>query len=66
VAKDQMKKIFRLFYRPAGELTRQTAGTGIGLALVRNLAEAMRGSVDVVNRNPGAEFQMSFPVASER
>jgi signal transduction histidine kinase len=66
VAKDQMKKIFRLFYRPAGELTRQTAGTGIGLALVRNLAEAMGGSVDVVNRNPGAEFQVSFPVASER
>jgi signal transduction histidine kinase len=66
VPKDQMKKIFRLFYRPAGELTRQTVGTGIGLALVRNLTEAMGGSVDVVNRNPGAEFQVRFPVVSER
>jgi signal transduction histidine kinase len=66
VPKDQMKKIFRLFYRPAGELTRQTVGTGIGLALVRNLTEAMGGTVDVVNRQPGAEFQVRFPVVSER
>ncbi len=66
VPKDQMKKIFRLFYRPAGELTRQTAGTGIGLALVRNLAEAMGSTVDVVNRSPGAEFQVRFPVVGQR
>jgi len=62
VAKDQMKKIFRLFYRPENELTRETIGTGIGLALVHQLALAMNGKVDVINREPGAEFRVAFPV----
>jgi len=61
VASDQMKKIFRLFYRCESELTRETAGTGIGLALVSQLAQAMNGKVDVVNRDPGAEFRVVFP-----
>ncbi len=60
VPKDQMKKIFALFYRSENELTRETVGTGIGLALVHQLALAMRGRVDVVNRDPGAEFRVSF------
>jgi len=55
-----MKKIFRLFYRSENELTRETIGTGIGLALVSQLASAMQGRVDVVNREPGAEFQVVF------
>ena len=56
----QMKKIFRLFYRSENELTRETVGTGIGLALVHQLARAMGGQVDVVNREPGAEFRVSI------
>jgi signal transduction histidine kinase len=58
---DQMKKIFTLFYRSENELTRETVGTGIGLALVRQLAGAMRAEVDVVNAEPGAEFRIRFP-----
>jgi signal transduction histidine kinase len=61
---DQMKKIFTLFYRSENELTRETVGTGIGLALVHQLASAMRAEVDVVNSDPGAEFRISFPTAS--
>ncbi len=57
---DQMKKIFKLFYRSENELTRETVGTGIGLALVHQLARAMGGRVDVVNREPGAEFRVSI------
>ncbi|MES9815503.1 MAG: HAMP domain-containing sensor histidine kinase [Candidatus Thiodiazotropha sp.] len=60
IAKDQMKKIFRLFYRSENELTRETVGTGIGLALVSQLTTAMDGSVDVVNMEPGVEFRVSF------
>jgi two-component system phosphate regulon sensor histidine kinase PhoR len=66
VPRDQMKKIFRLFYRSENELTRETVGTGIGLALVRQLTEAMGGQVDVVNRAPGAEFRVVFPAAGPR
>jgi signal transduction histidine kinase len=62
VPRDQMKKIFRLFYRTESELTRETVGTGIGLAIVHQLATAMSGKVDVVNRDPGAEFRVSFPI----
>ena len=58
---DQMKKIFTLFYRSENELTRETVGTGIGLALVHQLASAMRAEVDVVNSDPGAEFRVRFP-----
>lgn len=61
IPKDQMKKIFKLFYRTESELTRETVGTGIGLAIVHQLSIAMGGSVDVVNTNPGAEFRVSFP-----
>jgi signal transduction histidine kinase len=60
VPKGQLKKIFELFYRPADELTRETVGTGIGLALVRQLASAMDARVDVRNREPGAEFRLHF------
>jgi len=62
VPRNQMKKIFELFYRSESELTRETVGTGIGLAIVHQLSLAMNGSVDVVNRNPGAEFRVSFPI----
>lgn len=63
VARSQMKKIFQLFYRSGDELTRESLGTGIGLALVRQLAAAMRGEIDVINRDPGAEFRLRLPLS---
>ena len=60
VAKNQMKKIFQLFYRSESELTRETVGTGIGLAIVHQLTVAMNGKVDIINRKPGAEFRLMF------
>ena len=61
VAPDQMKKIFTLFYRSENELTRETVGTGIGLALVHQLMRAMHGHIDVANTTPGAVFTLQFP-----
>ena len=60
IDKEQRKKIFKLFYRAGDELTRTQPGTGIGLALVVQLAESMGAVVDQVNRSPGAEFQVKF------
>lgn len=61
IERGQLKKIFQLFYRAENELTRETVGTGIGLALVHELVQRMHGRVDVLNREPGAEFVLSFP-----
>jgi signal transduction histidine kinase len=61
IPKDQLKKIFKMFYRTESELTRETVGTGIGLAIVHQLTTAMNGSVDVINLEPGVEFRVSFP-----
>jgi signal transduction histidine kinase len=61
IPRDQRKKIFDLFYRGESGLSRETAGTGIGLALVEQLVRKMGGQVDVENREPGAEFRVVFP-----
>ena len=63
IPKPHIKKIFQLFYRTETELTRETVGTGIGLALVQQLTEAMQGHVEVVNRSPGVEFMVFFPTS---
>jgi signal transduction histidine kinase len=62
VARDQIQRIFQLFYRGENERTRHTKGTGIGLALVKALAAQMQASVEVQNCNPGAEFRILLPL----
>lgn len=61
VPRAKMKRLFDLFYRPRDERTRAVQGTGIGLALVRELAVRMGGRVDVRNCEPGAEFSVELP-----
>jgi signal transduction histidine kinase len=58
------RRIFELFFRAGNELTRETRGTGIGLALVRQLAQGMGGEVEVVAGDPGAEFRLLLPLAA--
>ena len=62
VPREKMKKIFRLFYRAEDQMNRSTPGTGIGLALVRELASKMSASVDLRNVEPGAEFLLRLPL----
>jgi len=64
IPSDQIKKIFRLFYRTENELTRETVGTGIGLALVKQLTLGMHGQIDIINKQPGTEFRLVFPLSS--
>ena len=57
----QRKKIFEQFYRAGAEATRETAGTGLGLALVKKFAEAHNGFVEIVNAKPtGAIFRVAL------
>ncbi|MCF6193341.1 MAG: HAMP domain-containing histidine kinase, partial [Kangiellaceae bacterium] len=60
ISKSQIRKIFDLFYRSGDELTRTTTGTGIGLALVKELSMAMGAKIEAVNQNPGVKFSILF------
>ena len=56
----QLRHIFKLFYRGESELTRTTQGTGIGLALVNELATSMHARLDVTT-TPGTTFRLLLP-----
>ena len=60
VAHDQMQRIFQLFYRAEDELTRQTKGTGIGLALVKVLATKMHATVQSAQPQSGRRVSAHF------
>jgi signal transduction histidine kinase len=59
-----LSRIFEPFYRGEDELTRSAKGTGIGLALVKELAERMGAAVRGTNAEGGG-FQVcvAFPAA---
>ena len=57
----QRKKIFEEFYRTEAEATRETSGTGLGLALVKRFAEAHQGFAQIVQARPqGALFRVGL------
>jgi signal transduction histidine kinase len=57
--------IFDPFYRGAEATSRQIQGSGLGLALVRRIAEAHRGRVTVVTRaRVGSAFTLHLPDAT--
>jgi signal transduction histidine kinase len=61
----QRKKIFEQFYRAGAEATRETTGTGLGLALVKKFAEAHNGFVEIIGAKPtGAIFRVALAVHS--
>ena len=57
VPEDQLRRVFEPFYRIGEELTRTTDGTGIGLALVKELAEGM-GAVVLGRNASGGGFEV--------
>jgi len=55
--------VFQKFYRAGNELTRSTKGTGLGLYLVKYIAEKHRGTVQVSDHLPkGTEFMVRLPL----
>ena len=58
----QRKKVFEQFYRCGPEATRETTGTGLGLALVKRFTEAHSGSVEIINAKPsGTIIKLILP-----
>jgi len=57
----QREKIFQEFYRIGAEATRETAGSGLGLALVKKFAQAHNGFVEIINAKPtGVIFRVAL------
>jgi signal transduction histidine kinase len=61
---DQLNRIFERFYQIDGSSTRRFGGTGLGLALVKEIITAHRGRVAVYSEaGKGATFRVTLPVA---
>jgi signal transduction histidine kinase len=58
------QRIFERFYRRGSELRRQTQGVGIGLSIVKHIAEAHGGRVRVESEpGRGSRFTIEIPLA---
>ncbi|MGG6310414.1 sensor histidine kinase [Paenibacillus macerans] len=56
-------KIFDPFYTVSSDRSRAHGGTGLGLPLVRSLAEKQRGSVELTTSGPeGSSFVITLPL----
>jgi signal transduction histidine kinase len=60
---DQLGRVFERFYQVDGSTTRRYSGTGLGLALVKEVAEAHDGHVSVASvLGQGSAFQIYLPI----
>ncbi|MEY2409155.1 MAG: two-component system, OmpR family, phosphate regulon sensor histidine kinase PhoR [Verrucomicrobiota bacterium] len=63
IAPAEHDKIFERFYRCGSELRRETPGVGIGLSIVKHIAEAHGGRVSVQSEpGHGSRFTMELPI----
>jgi signal transduction histidine kinase len=63
IPKDEQSRIFERFYRLGDELRRETQGTGIGLSLVKAIAEAHGGRVTLTCApGEGSIFTLIGPI----
>ena len=66
IAAEQLDNIFDRFYQVDDSTTRKVEGTGIGLALTKEMVHLMNGSIDV-NSTPGkgTTFSVLLPITNE-
>jgi len=62
---EDLERIFERFYRTDASRTRATGGFGLGLTIVRDLVDAMGGSVTVTSKvDEGSCFRVLLRIAS--
>ena len=65
ITDDDQRRIFERFYRVDYARSRDNGGTGLGLSLVKHIAQAHGGSVDVWSKvRQGSTFTLSIPLPS--
>jgi len=73
ISEEELPKLFDIFYQVDSSQTREHEGTGIGLALTKELVELHKGTISVNSKkgDPGlvgtgwAEFTIELPVGIE-
>ena len=62
IASEDLASIFDAFHQLGESSTRRTGGVGLGLSIVKQLAEALGGSVSVTSRpGEGSSFRVDIP-----
>ncbi len=65
IPSEEFEKIFQKFYQIEESFTGQVEGAGLGLALVKRLAEVHGGRVTLESKmGEGSAFHVHFPVAA--
>ncbi|WP_422081983.1 response regulator [Ulvibacterium sp.] len=63
----ELEKVFDRFYQVDGPFTREKMGTGIGLALTKELVELHKGHISVASEEgKGTVFTVVLPITRER
>lgn len=63
IPEEQLPHVFDRFFQADDSLIRQTEGSGIGLALTKELVKLMGGEITVKSQaNKGAEFTIVLPI----
>jgi signal transduction histidine kinase len=65
IPSSQAERVFRQFYKINNHTSNATTGCGLGLYVVRRIAEAHNGTCQVVCENPST-LRVSFPIFHER
>jgi len=66
VEPEDCERIFEKFYRGKHGATLAVRGTGLGLAVARQLVEAHGGTIGVrSNRGPGSTFWVRLPISDQ-
>jgi signal transduction histidine kinase len=67
IPREELSKIFGVFYRGGDEVARRTPGTGIGLFVAQEIAKAHGGKLVAESEGPGkgARFRLLLPGAAQ-
>lgn len=66
IAEEDLKKIFEPFERTNSKIARNTAGTGLGLALVKHIADAHNAKLNVQSKlGSGSKFSLAIPLTKK-
>jgi len=66
ISKEDLPHIFDRFFRVKGKATRHITGSGLGLALVKEVVEAHKGYLDVQSSpEVGTSVTLSFPLTQK-